>query len=233
MNKINLNCDVGECQNNEEQLLPHLYACNIACGGHFGDFNTMNKVVKIALKNNVKIGAHPSYPDKINFGRKTIAISDSELIKSIQHQIDDLLVVLKKHDKHLHHIKPHGALYNDIAKDKKRALIFLKAIEKYKNIKLFVPFNSEIEKEAIKQGVSIIYEGFADINYNNDLTLVSRNLKNAVLTDIDKIRNHINSMLLQKEVVSISGKKIFIKVETFCVHSDTENAISIVEQLQN
>ena len=233
MNRINLNCDVGEGQNNEAQLLPYINACNIACGGHFGTYKSMNEVVKIAIQYNVKIGAHPSYPDSVNFGRKTIKISESDLINSIQKQIDDLLIVLNEHGAILNHIKPHGALYNDIAKDKNLALTFLKAIEKHENVKLFVPFNSEIEKEAVKSGKLIVYEAFADRNYNSDLTLVSRNEKNAVLTNVKSIKKHIKAMLLKNELITITGEKAFIKADTFCVHSDTENAIDIVKNLQN
>ena len=89
MKRININCDVGEGQNNETQLLPYIDACNIACGGHFGNYASMNDVVNIAIQNNVKIGAHPSYPDPVNFGRKTLKISESDLINSIQEQIDE------------------------------------------------------------------------------------------------------------------------------------------------
>lgn len=233
MDKLNLNCDVGEGQNNEPQLLPYLDACNIACGGHFGNFRTMNAVVKIAIKNNVKIGAHPSYHDKTNFGRKSIKINEFDLIKSIQKQIDDLLIVLNELGATLHHVKPHGALYNDIVKDKKLASIFLKAIKKYEPVKLFIPFNSEIEKEALKLNKSIIYEAFADRNYNNDLTLVSRNLENAVLTDLETIKKHVKTMLLNNEVETITGERIPIKVDTFCVHSDTKSAINIVKNLMS
>ena len=233
MKRININCDVGEGQNNETQLLPYIDACNIACGGHFGNYASMNDVVNIAIQNNVKIGALPPYPDPVNFGRKTLKISESDLINSIQEQIDDLLIVLNEHGAILNHIKPHGALYNDIAKDKNLALTFLKAIDKYENVKLFVPYNSEIEKEAVKNEKLIIYEAFADRNYHSDLTLVSRIEKNAVLTNVKSIKRHIKSMLLKNEVITITKEKVFIKADTFCVHSDTENAIDIVKNLQN
>ena len=182
MNSININCDVGEGINNEEKLMPYIQFCNIACGGHIGDNLTMEKVVALAKKFNVKIGAHPSYPDKENFGRKSIQIDEKSLIKSIRKQIDSLLKILKNQGCLLYHIKPHGALYNDISRDRGKATIFLNAIGGYKeNIKLFVPFNSEIEALAIEKGFSILYEAFADRNYNADLSLVPRNNSNALL----------------------------------------------------
>lgn len=232
MKKIDINCDVGEGVNNEERLLPFIQSCNIACGAHAGDEQLMRNIVKLALNFNVKIGAHPSYPDKENFGRKSIKISSSDLILSIQKQLHTLNTIISEEGGILHHIKPHGALYNDIAKNSALSLVFLEAIFKYKNFtKLVVPFNSIIAKNALKLGFSIIYEGFADRNYNDDLSLVSRNEKNAVLTDIIEIEKHVKRMLFKNEVITISGEKATIKAATFCVHSDTENAVEIVQKL--
>jgi UPF0271 protein len=232
MKKIDINCDVGEGVNNEAKLLSYIQLCNIACGAHAGDEQLMREIVKLALTSKVKIGAHPSYPDKENFGRKSIKISSSDLKLSIQKQLNTLNTIIKDEGAILHHIKPHGALYNDIAKNEELSLTFLEAIFNYKKkSKLVIPFNSIIAKNALKQGFSIIYEGFADRNYNNDLSLVARNEKNAVLTDIIEIEKHVKGMLFNDEVTTISGKKITIKAATFCVHSDTENAIEIVKKL--
>ncbi|PHS52418.1 MAG: lactam utilization protein LamB [Lutibacter sp.] len=232
MKKIDINCDVGEGINNEEFLLPYIQTCNIACGGHAGDAESMQKIVMLGLEYHVKIGAHPSYPDKDNFGRLTLKIGDEQLIQSVQYQINMLNSIVTNLGGELHHIKPHGALYNDIAKNKKLALIFLTAIEKYKeNTKLFVPYNSVIEKQAIKMGFSVIYEAFADRNYHDDLSLVNRKNSNALLTDVVEILNHVNEIRHKGIVTSINGTKVRIKANTFCVHSDTENAIEIVKYL--
>mgnify|MGYP003624550854 CR=1 FL=1 len=232
MKKIDINCDVGEGVDNEAELLPNIQSCNIACGAHAGDEQLMRKIVKLALNNKVKIGAHPSYPDKENFGRKSIKISSSDLKSSIQKQIQTLNAIINDEGGILHHIKPHGALYNDIAKNEELSLTFLDAIFSYKNsVKLVIPFNSIIAKNALKQEFSVIYEGFTDRNYNDDLSLVSRNEKNAVLTDINEIENHVKGMLFNEEVTTVTGKKKRIKADTFCVHSDTENAAEIVKKL--
>ena len=232
MKKIDINCDVGEGIDNEEFLLPYIQTCNIACGGHAGNAESMQKIVRLSLEHHVKIGAHPSYPDKDNFGRLTIKIEDKQLIQSVQYQINTLNNIVTNLGGELHHIKPHGALYNDIAKNKKLALIFLTAIESYKdNTKLFVPYNSEIEKQAINMGFSVIYEAFADRNYHDDLSLVNRKNKNALITARDEILNHVNEIRHKGIVTSIHGKKVRIKATTFCVHSDTENAIEIVKYL--
>lgn len=232
MKKIDINCDVGEGVDNETVLLPFIQSCNIACGAHAGDEQLMRKIVKLSLENNIKIGAHPSYPDKENFGRKSINIPAKELMFSIQFQINLLNNIILEEGGILFHIKPHGALYNDIAKNRALSLTFLEAIKSYKNsVKLVVPFNSIIAKNALKQGFEIIYEAFADRNYNDDLSLVSRNETNAVLTDINEIEKHVKGMLFNNEVVTISGKKKVIIADTFCVHSDTDNAVEIVKKL--
>lgn len=232
MKQLNINCDVGEGVNNEAALMPYIQFCNIACGGHAGDEDLMNAVVDLAIKHQVKIGAHPSYPDKENFGRTSIIIEPEKLKNSIQNQINSLKNIVEEKGSTLHHIKPHGALYTDIAKSKAMAMQFLDIISPYKNkVKLFVPFNSEIEKCALKAGFSIIYEAFADRNYNDDLSLVSRNQKDAVMTNSDLIFNHVYEMLNTNKVTTISGKKTPIKAATFCVHSDTKNAIEIVKNI--
>lgn len=232
MKKVDINCDVGEGLSNEFDLMPYIQSCNIACGGHAGDENSMQKVVALAIKNKVKIGAHPSYPDPGNFGRKTITMKPSELKISIQHQINRLRIIAREQGSNLHHIKPHGALYNDIAKNKELAIHFLEAIKSFKKeIKLYVPYNSVIAKNALKQGFSIEYEAFADRNYNDDLSLVSRLEKNAVITDPEAIWQHMSEMLNNEKVQTVSGKLLPIKATTFCVHSDTQNAAEIVKIL--
>jgi UPF0271 protein len=232
MNSLVLNCDLGEGTNNEKLLMPYIQLCNIACGGHAGDENTINNVVTDALKYNVKIGAHPSYPDLENFGRKSLTIKHSDLKLSIINQINFLNTIVNNLGGSLHHIKPHGALYNDIAKNKTLAMVFLEAILPFKkNTKLLVPFGSEIEKCALKNGFSILYEAFADRNYNNDLSLVSRNDDFAVLTNVDEICKHVLEIVNTHKVTTINQDKIYLKADTFCVHSDTKNAAEIVKKL--
>jgi UPF0271 protein len=232
MRNIEINCDVGEGFDNEAELFPYIQSCNIACGGHTGDQSSMQNVVELAIKNNIKIGAHPSYPDKINFGRKTLVMKERSLQDSIRHQVNSLHQIVLNNGGVLHHIKPHGALYNDIAKNNELAIHFLNAIKPFKAVvKLYVPYNSAIAANAKKFGFKIIYEAFADRNYNDDLSLLTRKGKNALLTDPAKILQHVLYMLNNGKVNTISGNKIPIKVQTFCVHSDTKNAVEIVRKL--
>ncbi|MFT5917367.1 MAG: UPF0271 protein [Bacteroidia bacterium] len=229
---IHINCDMGEGLGNEHLFMPYISACNIACGGHAGDAETIHRVVSLAKKYGVRIGAHPSYPDRENFGRISMEVSKENLLETIQKQISLIENVCKSLDVEIQHIKPHGALYNDISKEPALVNYFLNAIEPYKKrYKLYVPDKSIVEKEALRRPFNLVYEAFADRNYHDDLTLVSRKEKGAVLTNIDQITQHIQRINNQGKVRTISGKEIPIKADTFCVHSDTENAVEIVKQI--
>ena len=229
MNTIAINCDVGEGVSNEHLLMPYISSCNIACGGHYGDVKTMDNTIAIAIENNVLIGAHPSFPDKENFGRKTLKMTPEALQKSIESQLLLFKSRLDLVGAKMNHIKPHGALYNLITVDVATAKIFLKAIDKYaKSVFLYVPYNSVISRLAIEKNIRVVYEVFADRNYNSDLSLVSRNQENALITDAVAVFKHVVHMYQHQEVIAISGEKKPIIADTFCVHGDQEKALSIL-----
>ena len=229
MNTIAINCDVGEGVSNEHLLMPYISSCNIACGGHYGDVKTMDNTIAIAIENNVLIGAHPSFPDKENFGRKILKMTPEALQKSIESQLLLFKSRLDLVGAKMNHIKPHGALYNLITVDVATAKIFLKAIDKYaKSVFLYVPYNSVIARLAIEKNIRVVYEVFADRNYNSDLSLVSRNQENALITDSVAVFKHVVHMYQHQEVIAISGEKKPIIAETFCVHGDQEKALSIL-----
>ena len=232
MNRIAINCDVGEGVVNEHLLMPYLSSCNIACGGHFGDVKTMDNTIAIALKNKVLIGAHPSFPDKENFGRIVMSMTPEALQKSIESQLALFESRLDLVGAKMDHIKAHGALYNLITVDVSIAKTFLKAIDKYaKSVFLYVPFNSVIARLAIEKNIKVVYEVFADRNYNADLSLVSREQENALITDSVAVFNHLVHMYRYQEVKTISGKMKAIIADTYCVHGDQENALSILGYL--
>jgi UPF0271 protein len=229
MNTIAINCDVGEGVSNEHLLMPYISSCNIACGGHYGDVKTMDNTIAIAIENNVLIGAHPSFPDKENFGRKILKMTPEALQKSIESQLQLFKSRLDLVGAKMNHIKPHGALYNLITVDVANAKIFLKAIDKYaKSVFLYVPYNSVIARLAIEKNIRVVYEVFADRNYNSDLSLVSRNQENALITDAVAVFKHVVHMYQHQEVIAISGEKKPIIADTFCVHGDQEKALSIL-----
>ena len=227
---VDINCDVGEGIGNEAELMPYLSSCSIACGAHAGDINTISETIKLALQHSVKIGAHPSFPDKENFGRKVIAISSKELQVSIENQIVLVRDMLKTLSGTLHHVKPHGALYNLAAIDHDIAQTVVNAIKNTtNNVVLYVPYNSIIEKLALKNNLKIKIEAFADRNYNSDLTLVSRKNKNALITDEDLLLTHLLKMIKEQKVISVDGVEVEIKADTFCVHGDNPNAIKLLK----
>jgi len=230
---IDINADIGEGIGNEAELMPLLSSCNIACGGHAGDYESMKLCVELAKQNRVKIGAHPSFPDKENFGRKVVDMSCAALYQTIKNQIKALMNVTREQHAAMHHVKPHGALYNLAAKDKAIAEVVVEVMKSiHLPLKLYVPYGSVISEIAINEGIPITYEVFADRNYNEDLSLVSRTRENAVILDASKMTSHVQNMVLHKKVKTISGVEVPIKVETICVHGDNPEALKLVKKLR-
>jgi UPF0271 protein len=231
---IDINCDLGEEIGNESLLMPFISSCNIACGGHAGNKDIMYNVVGLAKEYGVKIGAHPSYPDRENFGRLSMDLSKEEFKTTIQNQIADLVSICELQNVKFHHIKPHGALYNDLAKDKGLALLFLETLENYKSsCFLYVPYASVIEKLAIDQNFKIKREAFGDRAYNPDLSLVSRKLPNAVIEKPVKVKEQLINIIQHNYVKTSSHENISLKADTFCIHGDTPSALQILMYLSN
>ena len=229
---IDINADVGEGLGNEAYVMPYLSSCSIACGGHAGNISTMTEVVKLAKQHHVIIGAHPSFPDKTNFGRLIMDINLEDLYLSLKEQILSLKAIATIEGVEISHVKPHGALYNLVAKDKATATTVLEVVKDIDPaLKVYAPYNSKIDELAKPQNLEIIYEGFADRNYNNDLSLVSRGLKNALLVEKEAVLAHVISMIKDGKVRTIDSVEVPIVASTFCVHGDTENAIEILRFL--
>lgn len=229
---IDINADVGEGLDNEAMLMPFISSCNISCGGHAGSMDTMRTVVKLAKAYKVKIGAHPSFPDKENFGRIKIEMLCADLYTSLKHQIRDLLLVLREENAVLHHIKPHGALYNLAAVDETIGNVIIEVMKSLPYpVKLYVPYGSVIEKRAREEGIPILVEAFADRNYNEDLTLVSRQQDSAIISDFDEMFNHVYTMIIKKKVKTLTGVEINMEADTYCVHGDHPNVEKSLEKL--
>jgi UPF0271 protein len=228
--KIDINADVGEGMENENELFPMISSCNIACGGHAGDKETMASTVSLAKEYNVKIGAHPSFEDRENFGRKILKINRDELLNSLTNQVESLQEILKKEKIKLNHIKAHGALYNLSAYDKESAKSIID-LAKSINTKLYVPYSTLISKMAIEEGVEICNELFIDRNYNSDLTLVSRENPNALIKDSKTMFQHVNKIINDKIITTIDNKNIPIEFDTLCIHGDSPNAIELIKNL--
>ena len=234
MIKVNLNADLGEGTNIEKLIMPFLSSCSIACGGHTGNTNTMSEAIQIAVESNVKIGAHPSYPDKDGFGRIPISISNKDLTKSLISQINSLKQILNDFQINLDHIKPHGALYNLSAKNYDLAMLLIEVIiQNYDDVFLYVPSGSLIEKLALENSVKIKKEVFLDRNYNSDNSLVSRNNDNAIIKSSKLMFDRIENITKNGFLLSHDGKKIHLKADTFCIHGDSPNIVDYLNELND
>ena len=232
--KIRINSDLGEGTGVEKDIMPFLNSCSIACGGHTGDKSSMTNTILIAKKYDVNIGAHPSYPDKENFGRKNISISNADLSNSLMSQIDDLERIARSLETSLNHIKLHGALYNLSANDLETASIIIKLMRfKYSDKILYVPYGSLISELAIENNIKIYYEVFLDRNYNNDLSLVSRENNNSMILDYQKMLKRLENVINDNKIQTIGGDYKKILADTFCVHGDSLEIASVIRNLFN
>ena len=222
---------MGEGFNIEEKLMPLINFCNISCGAHAGDTSEIKRVVELAKINAVKIGAHPSYPDRKNFGRISIKITRSELKKSIKNQLLGFVQQLD-HPKDLNHIKPHGALYNDCVKNENIAQIIVEIIEKYyPEVLIFTIHNGELHKLALSRGLNVYSEAFLDRGYKDNGQLEDRGKKGAILKDGRSMFNQLYNILEKKQLRTVNGKWINITADTFCIHGDHKNVLENLVQL--
>lgn len=230
--KIDINCDLGEGLVEEEGLYAHISSCNIACGGHAGDRDSMAEAVARAQRHRVRIGAHPSYPDRENFGRRAMELGDGALVESIRRQVGDLQRVLEDRGAQLHHIKAHGALYNQMAGDPRTADLFLEAVGDHREGSLlFVPYGSVVAERAQRLGFKIWYEAFADRNYRVDLSLVPRGEPQALIEGPEEVLAHVLPMIQERRVRTLGGRYLEIVADTLCVHGDGPRALEILMYL--
>ncbi len=192
----------------------------------------MRRTLKLAMENKLEIGAHPSYPDRENFGRKSLDISNADLKKSIHSQVLSLMKIAENEGAKLTHLKPHGALYNDAAKDENIAKIVVDSVmEIDEKLLLYAPQNSVIS-ELAKGKLKVFFEAFADRNYNPDFSLVSRSKSTALITKKEEVLEHVLSMFLDSKIVCENGAEISCFADTFCLHSDTPNSVEILKFLR-
>ena len=236
--EININCDLGESSKlhstkNDPILLNIVNSASIACGYHAGDEKTMEKTIEISKRNNVSIGAHPSFKDKENFGRKRINLSTLEVKKLITDQINIISEIASKKGMQITHVKPHGALNNMACEDYELAKTISESIIKInKDLIFLVPTGSEMQKAGKNLGMKIATEIFADRNYEDDGNLVSRSKKNAMITDPDMAEQHIIKMVKNQALNCYSGKQIPCEIDSICVHGDGKNAVKTAKQIK-
>ncbi len=232
MKYIHINCDLGEGGEYDAQFMPLISACNIACGGHAGTLESMHETVAHAMENKVEMGAHPSYPDKENFGRISLEMEPENLKQTLVAQILSLKQIAEAEGGFLSHVKPHGALYNDAAKDETIANIVIESVLEFEEkFPLFAPENSAIARLA-KGKFPVIYEVFADRNYMENYSLVDRSETYALITRKKEVFDHVYSMISEGKITCFNETKIPCNPSTFCLHSDTPNSLENLKFLQ-
>ena len=235
---IDINCDMGELNElmddgTYESLMDHVTSINVACGGHAGDDVMMNTMVELAKAKKVNLGAHPSYPDKENFGRYEIDISISDLKDSISKQIINLIDIANKNGSELSHVKPHGALYNKAAEDKGLAMLIGEVV---KSIDPLLPImclaGSQMITVLESIGLKAMPESFADRTYEPDGTLRKRSYSNALISNPQIASKQAFNIYYKKRIIAHEGSEFSIDSETICIHSDTENALKIAKAVK-
>ena len=235
---IDINCDMGELNElmddgTYESLMDHVTSINVACGGHAGDDVMMNTMVELAKGKKVNIGAHPSYPDKENFGRFEIDISISALKDSISTQIINLIDIANKNGSELSHVKPHGALYNKAAEDKGLAMLIGEVV---KSIDPLLPImclaGSQMITVLESIGLKAMPESFADRTYEPDGTLRKRSYSNALINKPQIASKQAFNIYCNKRIIAHEGSEFSIDSKTICIHSDTENALKIAKAVK-
>jgi UPF0271 protein len=237
--EININCDLGEkskhhSNHNDPKLLDIVNSANIACGYHAGDDQSMNQVIEISKENGVSIGAHPSFDDPENFGRKKMNLSSTEIRKLIIDQYAILQNIASKHGENVTHVKPHGALNNMACEDIELATTIAKAIyEIDKNLIYLVPTGSKMELAAKKLNMNIACEIFADRNYEDDGNLVSRSKPHALITNPEEAKKHVLDMVKNQALNCYSGKKINCEIDSVCIHGDNESSLATAKSIKD
>ncbi len=229
---IDINCDMGEGIGNEAELMPYINSANIACGYHAGDAETMKQVIDLCLQYKVNIGAHPSFLDKANFGRTEMQLSLFEIHKIVTEQLHIINEITKKRGGTLHHVKPHGALYNMAVKYPGIAHTITRAVKNFDDSLIYYGLSgSQMIVMAKEQGLQTANEVFADRTYQSDGTLTSRAEPNALLSDKDAVINQVLKFVKENKVSTVSGEEIFIKADTVCIHGDGEHAIEFAKAI--
>ena len=235
---MDINCDMGEIprllkDNVYSDLMDHVTSINLACGGHAGDLSMMRELIRIAKRKNVRIGAHPSYPDRENFGRLVLEMDSEELLRSICDQVRSLIKIAEEESVSISHIKPHGALYDQAAKDAHLARVIGSAVDCVEpDLDIICLSGSSMVRILEDMGLKVVQEAFADRTYERDGGLRDRRSDRALITDPQKAADQARSIIEDKKIITFDGSEISVQAQTLCIHSDTPNAIAIAQEVR-
>ena len=227
--KIDLNCDMGENIDNDEEIMPYITSANIACGFHAGDEMSMLTTVRLAKKYGVAVGAHPGWKDKEGFGRHEMILAAENVEALVLYQIGALYAIAKAEGMDLHHVKPHGALYNQAAKDRILAESIVRAVKRFSSDLILVGLaGSSLIDAGLAAGLKVANEGFPDRNYEPDGTLVSRKLENAIIQSPSDVGAH--AVELAVDGIQFDGRAV--QLDTLCLHGDHPRAAQNAKQVR-
>ena len=237
MKVVDINCDLGESYGKalvgqDEVLMPMLSSANIACGFHGGDPGTIHRTVRLAQSYGVSIGAHPSYPDLAGFGRRRMDLSPQEVYDCMLYQMGALSGFVRAAGERLHHVKPHGALYNAACRDVELAEAIVNAIFYFdRELILFGPAGSELEAAAHKTGIRFFREVFADRTYQSDGSLTPRSHPSSLISEASAAICQVDDILLRGYVMSVDGRQVPMAADTICIHGDGPHAVELLSAL--
>ncbi len=238
MNKVDLNCDLGESFGSyklgmDEEVIQYISSANVACGFHASDPLVMAKTVAMAKENHVFVSAHPGYPDLTGFGRRNMNLTPQEVKTMVMYQIGALAAFCKANSMTLQHVKPHGAMYNMAGKDPVLAEAVCEGIyEVNPDYILLAPCSGEMPKAAARTGLRCAKEVFADRAYEEDGSLVARSKPGAVITDENIAIERVLSMVKYGKVAAVTGKEISVEADSVCVHGDGIKAVEFVKRIK-
>jgi UPF0271 protein len=236
--KIDINCDMGESFGSyiigeDEKIIEYITSANIACGFHAGDPMIMDKTVRLAKEHGVAVGAHPGYPDLQGYGRRNLETFPGEIRNYLLYQIGALEAFVKASGLILQHVKPHGALYNLAARDEKTAREVIKAVRIFNPELILVMLSgSPGAQMAAASGLRIAQEAFPDRAYLNDGRLAPRSMAGAVIHDVEQVKERVIRILKTGRLITIEGREISLKADTFCIHGDTPGAWKLAKSIR-
>ncbi|MFL6545525.1 MAG: 5-oxoprolinase subunit PxpA [Candidatus Udaeobacter sp.] len=230
---VDLNADLGEGSGHDAELFELISSANIATGFHAGDSDTMHAAISAAMQHGVAVGAHPSFFDRENFGRKELKVPNEKVFDAVAYQLGIFQAIASALGVRPNHVKPHGALYNMAVRDEELADAIARGIESVDpKLILFAPDNTELARAGETHGVQIAREIFADRNYLNDGWLVPRTRPDALLRDPKEAAERVLRMLREGKVRSVEGRDVDVRGETICVHGDTPGAVEFARELR-
>ncbi len=238
MFSVDLNCDMGEsfgawAMGRDAELMDFVSSVNVACGFHAGDASVIRKTIETAIAKGVAVGAHPSFPDLQGFGRREMKMSAREVFDIVLYQVAAVKGICEASGARLHHVKPHGALYNQAAKDAKLAAAIAEATKAIdENLILYGLSNSFIIDEAERINLRTASEVFADRSYQPDGSLTNRSEPNALIANAEQAAAQVLQMITDKSATTTNGETIFIKAETVCIHGDGAHALEFAREIK-